>query len=376
MRSAPYVELSPSERERLEDWRGSLPSSGRLAGRVRIVLEAAEGKTNSEIAGRVGVHPGTVARWRGRFLVNGIDGLSREGPRSGHPTKIPKELVERVLERTLHEHPPDGSAWTTRTLAQSLRVNHMLVHRVWAAYRLANDPRRAIPDPATATAHLELAGVYARPPASAVVFSVEARPARSPARTPLPSIVPNVTGRPEFASPLESTDDLLAALREIEDKRPISRPLRASSVAFLVFLRSVQSRASPSARLDLVLDRPMAELEPRVRDWLSVHDRFRVFTTEPGESWVRAVGSWLGRWESARVDPESLRAIPGWIASLTPGTGGGTMAAARSAWTCPPTPPPRPPGSIPRIGSSSRPPRPARSPRPAHTGRGAMLRTD
>ncbi len=376
MRAAPSVELSSSERERLEDWSNALPSSGRLAGRARIVLEAADGRTNSEIAERVGVHPGTVARWRSRFLVNGIDGLSREAPRSGHPTKVPKELVERILERTLHEQAPDGSAWTTRSLALSLRVNHMLVHRVWRAYRLANDTRRPAPDPATATAHLELAGVYAKPPASAVVFAIEARSARLPDRSRLPSIVPNVTGRPEFSSPLDATAALLTALGEVEERQPGSQSLRASSVPFLVFLRSVQVRAQPNARLDIVVDRPMSELQPRVRAWLSVHDRFRVFTTAPGESWVRAVGAWLARWESARVDPQSLRAIPECIAYLAPVRRGGSPPRAPTAWMHPTIEPLRPHRSSPGVGPSPRSPLSARGPRRSRSGRRTLLPTD
>ncbi len=49
---------------------------------ARIVLAAADGATNTEIAAEVGVHVDTVRKWRRRFVAGGLPGLD-DLPRSG-----------------------------------------------------------------------------------------------------------------------------------------------------------------------------------------------------------------------------------------------------------------------------------------------------
>ena len=75
-----------------------------LALRCRIVLAAAEGRVELEIASAVGCSPDTVGRWRGRFARRGFDGLHDE-PRPGKPRSIGDEDVERVIVKTLEEQP-------------------------------------------------------------------------------------------------------------------------------------------------------------------------------------------------------------------------------------------------------------------------------
>src|SRR5829696_6627740 len=56
--------------------------------RSQIVLGAAEGAANTEIAAAVGVHVDTVRKWRRRFLAKGLAGLEdlpRSGRRQVHP---------------------------------------------------------------------------------------------------------------------------------------------------------------------------------------------------------------------------------------------------------------------------------------------------
>jgi hypothetical protein len=61
------VVLGDEERETLERWARRPKSSQALAFRCRIVLEAAEGRSSTEIAADLGCTGSTVGRWRGRF---------------------------------------------------------------------------------------------------------------------------------------------------------------------------------------------------------------------------------------------------------------------------------------------------------------------
>jgi transposase-like protein len=56
--------------------------------RAKIVLLAAEGKTNAEIARRLDCALRTVSLWRKRFFEERLDGL-RNPPRRGHPRRFP-----------------------------------------------------------------------------------------------------------------------------------------------------------------------------------------------------------------------------------------------------------------------------------------------
>ena len=63
-----------------------------LAERARVVLAAADGLNNKEIAAKVGICAATAGRWRHRFAKRRIDGLYDE-PRPGAPRVRGAKLV-------------------------------------------------------------------------------------------------------------------------------------------------------------------------------------------------------------------------------------------------------------------------------------------
>ena len=70
-----------------------------LAARARIVLAAAEGLTNKDIAGKLGICAHTAGEWRKRSAGSRLDGLYDE-PRPGAPrqiatTRSPKRSAKR-----------------------------------------------------------------------------------------------------------------------------------------------------------------------------------------------------------------------------------------------------------------------------------------
>ena len=78
---AAAIELTDDERACLQAWVRRTTSAQGLARRSRIVLGAADGLSNTQIAGRVGVSRPTVTKWRGRFAERRLEGLVDE-PRS------------------------------------------------------------------------------------------------------------------------------------------------------------------------------------------------------------------------------------------------------------------------------------------------------
>ena len=86
--------------------------------RSRIVLAAAAGKSNQQIAGELHLPEVTVGKWRRSFAQQGLPGLE-DAPRSGRPVMHGPEIVQRVQTRVC-EQPEHYSRWSVRTLAEDL----------------------------------------------------------------------------------------------------------------------------------------------------------------------------------------------------------------------------------------------------------------
>ena len=129
------VELTADERARLEAWERRRTSAQALALRSRIVLAAAAGPNNTEIARALGIAVSSVRKWRNRFAEHRLDGLTDE-PRPGQPRKITDAKVEEVIVRTLETSPKDATHWSTRSMAAEVGLNQTAVHRIWNAFGL------------------------------------------------------------------------------------------------------------------------------------------------------------------------------------------------------------------------------------------------
>jgi len=132
---AAAIELSDDERACLEAWTRRTTSAQGLARRARIVLGAADGRSNTEIAERVGVSRPTVAKWRSRFAGRRLDGLVDE-PRPGRPRTITDDQVEEVVVKTLETTPKDATHWSTRSMAAEAGLTQNAILRIWQAFGL------------------------------------------------------------------------------------------------------------------------------------------------------------------------------------------------------------------------------------------------
>src|SRR5215210_7727895 len=105
------VILTTEERQRLESLAHRSRSAAAMARRARIILACAEGSDSKVVARRLHVTPGTVCKWRGRFLKNRLDGLYGE-PRPGAKHTITDAQVEDVIIRTLETTPRGATHWS------------------------------------------------------------------------------------------------------------------------------------------------------------------------------------------------------------------------------------------------------------------------
>src|SRR5215210_180063 len=133
MRAQP-LGLRSGDRELLESWTRSSSIRAGLAQRARIVLLAADGMSNTEIAERVGVSRPTVIAWRERYTTSGLEGLG-DGQRSGRPRTVDRA---RILAATLTAPPArlGITHWSSRLLAAHLKVDASTVLRTWRHHRV------------------------------------------------------------------------------------------------------------------------------------------------------------------------------------------------------------------------------------------------
>jgi transposase len=130
MRVALEIVLTEDERGELTKLVHSRLTSVRLAQRARIVLMAAEGMQNLEIAEQLGVGRIQVARWRGRYAQLRLAGIERDLPRGAPPAKVD---VARLVELTTQSKPKAATHWSTPTMAAELGVSSSSVSRHWRA---------------------------------------------------------------------------------------------------------------------------------------------------------------------------------------------------------------------------------------------------
>jgi transposase len=130
LRVAAKIELTPEQEGELTSLVRSRLTSVRLAQRAQIVLLAARGWQNKDIAQKLGIGRVQVARWRQRYLESGLQGIERDLPRGAPAMKVD---VAKLVELTTQTTPKAGTHWSTRKMAAVLGVSPSTVMRYWRA---------------------------------------------------------------------------------------------------------------------------------------------------------------------------------------------------------------------------------------------------
>ena len=177
MRVAKPVHLSSEIRQRLQGVADSRTVTVRFAQRARMILLAADGMQDKQIAEEVGVRRQSVSLWRRRFLASGINGIAQDAPRGGRKrTARADAKVQAIVHRTTQTTPENATHWSTRTMAKAAGVSEATVRRVWhehglkphliKSFKLSNDKRfeEKLED---------IAGLYLSPPEHALVLSCD-----------------------------------------------------------------------------------------------------------------------------------------------------------------------------------------------------------
>ena len=307
------VELSAAERSQLESWTRRRTSAQALALRSRIVLLAAEGRNNTEIARELGIHRNMVAKWRSRFVEHRLDGLTDQ-PRPGRPRTISDEQVEEVIVKTLETTPKDATHWSTRSMAREVGLTQSAVLRIWKAFGLQPHRQQTwklSKDPLFVDKVKDVVGLYLNPPERAVVLCVDEK-SQIQALDRTAPILPMLPGTPQRAThdyKRSGTSSLYAALDLASGKVIGALHSRHRAIEFKKFLATIDREVPAGLAVHLVLDNSSTHKTPAIGTWLAAHPRFVLHFTPTSSSWLNLVERWFAELTTKKLRRGAHRSV-------------------------------------------------------------------
>ena len=294
MRVAAHVSLTSEQRVELERLVRGRRTEARLVLRAKVVVLAADGHTDLEIAERLGVMPRTAARWRRRFLQAGVAGLERDAPRPGRTPAITQQTVLAAIEKTAQQKPSRRTHWSTRTMAAAVGISEASVRRIWRAhglkphrihtFKLSNDPRFA--------EKLEdVVGLYLNPPEHALVLSLDEKSQIQALDRTQPGL-PMKKGRAQTLThdyKRYGTTTLFAALNTLDGTVMATCMERHRHQEWLKFLRLIDRQTPQHKQLHLIVDNYATHKHPEVLAWAARHPRFHFHFTPTSSSWLNMI---------------------------------------------------------------------------------------
>ena len=314
MRVARAVVLSETERDLLGRWSRGHSTPARLALRAKIILSAAAGARNGEIARQIGTSCPTVCLWRGRFVEGRLAGIEKDAPRGGRKPTRRQAVARRILKRTTQTAPANATHWSVRTLAAELKVSPSMVHRVWRAnqlkphltrtFKLSNDPRfvEKVQD---------VVGLYLNPPERALVLSVDEKSQIQALDRTQPSlpIYPGRCGTMTHDYKRHGTTTLFAALEMAESKLIGTCMPRHRHQEWIKFLGLIDRETPPDLDLHLIADNYSTHKHPKVQRWLQRHPRFHVHFIPTSSSWLNLIERWFRDLTDKRIRRGAFKSV-------------------------------------------------------------------
>jgi len=294
MRIAPVITLSAEQRTALESQARSRSLPVRVVERARILLLAAAGQQNKDIAAMLSMTPKKVARWRERFLALGVVGLQKDAARPGRKPSISARLTQRVVTMTTRQQPSNATHWSTRTMAAAVGISPASVRRIWHAHGLKPhrvETFKVSNDPAFAEKLEDIVGLYLNPPEHALVLCVDEKSQIQALDRTQPGL-PLKRGRGATMThdyKRNGTATLFAALNAANGEVYGLCQERHRHQEWLKFLRLLDQSMPTHLELHLIGDNYATHKHPKVQRWLMRHPRFHMHFTPTSASWLNMV---------------------------------------------------------------------------------------
>jgi transposase len=294
MRVAAEIKLSETERTKLERFSKARNVAERLRERSQIILLAADGLENKEIAERLAQDPGKVGRWRKRYAEQGLAGIIKDKTRPGRIAPISAAKRSRIIKLTVETKPKGMTHWSRSTMAKEVGVSPSSVGRLWAAHGLK--PHRVkgfkLSNDKNFEEKLEnIVGLYLSPPEHAIVLSCDEKSQIQALDRTQPGL-PLKKGRCQTMThdyKRNGVTSLFAAM-DIADGRIISKCMnRHRHQEWLNFLKHVANNVPPDKEVHIICDNYATHKHAKVKAWQRRNPRFHIHFTPTSASWLNMV---------------------------------------------------------------------------------------
>ena len=285
-----------------------------VALRCRIILAAAAGETNLQIAEARAVDVKTVALWRSRFIDSGSQGLWQIAPGRGRKATYSSRKIKSIIQATTSTLPDGMTQWSCRTMADAQGVSKSTVGTIWRSHQLK--PHRSKSFKLSRDARFlekltDVVGLYLNPPDQALVICVDEK-------TQIQALDRTQPGLPMKKGRLgtmthdykrNGTTCLFAALEVLQGKVIGECFTRHRHQEFLRFLRRIDAEFPGDVPLHLVMDNYGTHKHPNVQAWMKRHPRFVCHFVPTSSSWLNLVERWFGELTSKAVRRGSFSSV-------------------------------------------------------------------
>jgi transposase len=303
--------LTEGQRDELERRVRMQTLEARSVRRARIVLLAADGTGNHEIARQMQISRNQVIEWRRRFARGGMAAIEGDLPRSGRKPRIDAAEIVRVTTQTT---PAGATHWSTRKLAAELGISDSTVHKVWRAHGLKPHLVQTfkVSGDAKFVEKLEdIVGLYMSPPEHALVLCCDEKSQVQALDRTQPGL-PMKKGRAQTMThdyKRNGTTTLFAALNVLDGQVIGQCQQRHTHKEWLKFLRQIDRQTPKKKELHLIADNYATHKHPTVQQWLDKHPRFHMHFTPTSASWLNMVERFFRSISTDRLERGVFRSV-------------------------------------------------------------------
>jgi len=268
--------ISSEQRRQLRSIINSPSAAYRDNRRAWIILNRADGLSQTQTAEKVGVARPVVIKWEQRFSKAGLAGLVDNKGR-GRKSWIDPQVREKILVRAT-QPPANRSRWSVRTMAKSAGVSKATVQRLWSAndikphivrtFKLSNDKYFV-------TKFWDVIGLYLNPPDRALVLCCDEKSQCQALERTQPSL-PLKGGHPCTRThdyKRHGTITLFAALSYLDGKIFSSTAAKHTHRQWLAFLKQLDAETPQDSTLHLIADNYSTHKHPKVKSWIRWRNR-------------------------------------------------------------------------------------------------------
>jgi transposase len=287
----------------------------RVAERARIVLFAACGQQDKEIAAVMAITPKKGFPMAQAFSRAGGGGVGERRAPAWPQAQDRSRLTKRVVTMSTRQQPINATHWSTRTMAAAVGISEASVRRIWRAHGLK--PHRVATfkisnDPQFAEKLEDVVGLYLNPPEHALVLCVDEKSQIQALDRTQPGL-PLKRGRGASMThdyKRNGTATLFAALNAANGEVFGLCQERHRHQEWLKFLRLIDQTIPADRQLHLICDNYATHKHPKVQRWLARHPRFHLHFTPTSASWLNMVERFFRDISENRIRRDSFTSVP------------------------------------------------------------------